>query len=1069
MSSEDPTILYGEIALREGLLKREQLDEAIRIQENSPGNPPLGEILCDLGFLTPQQHSKILDLQRQALQSPSPSSGDTRVRRRLDNLFGKLAVSLGFAAPSEINECIRLQAKEREAGNKVPLGRLLVDKAYLEEAQVLAILSIQENQIVGCPPCGKWYRAEQGKVPTTCKHCGNPLRPATEMGALDPRDLLAGAAETMAGPGSAPPDVTQYVDETKRSLPAVGGGFGPRPAGSEGRGQKPAPTHLGRLAVELGLITQVQLDECLALQRRSQPPKPLGRILQERGYLAPEQVTKLLAEQERRIGRESGLPAHVARRTQIGELAVQQGFLNREDLNRLLREQAQNSEAGYKQSLGRVLLDKGVLTPKHLDHLTRRQRRMRRIASVRGRASSQAYAVYGAIAAALLLGAVFILSSHPKAASPVVTSIARRPVVHSEVSPPAVTTAPENPVTESPVIAATEGSREERNAEPRELRREPGGDEDAAAWEADIRALRSAAEPAPSPQAEQSSGDPTVPATADAPAAVKPVPIADPEENRLARKVVEDGPEAAGASEALSRRSIGDPRALDLLLLRAQDHFNATREFRLRALAAVGGTKTDEVKASLVERAGEEPDAGVRLRVVRMLQSMWPDRTTLCFLLNVLKVDRDEPICRAILGEVAAGQAKDVYVQDVLAELVGDESFPAPLRISAVDLLSGPGKGRKEIRETLAQQAVFGKPPAVAKACGSALAGIGRDEAARLIEAEKQTGPPDRRAAAKAPGNPPVDTPLASRFVPALLFWKREDKKPDRIVIHTVEGTKNGTLSWFKNPQSRASAHYLVGFDGEVIQIVREADAAQHLWWQPWNQTSFGIEHEGYAAKNEWREAQYRASAALVRDLCRRYRIPADVDHIVSHAVLNPKERYDPGPYFDWNYYLALVRGEKNAKRSILPPNVKLPPEAERRQRIRTLLWRHQAADRAKRYGESNDALVELAGLVQGADLAAYVSGRQQAYRSDAGIARQLVRHEDLKLAEGCRDFVKTFLAWGQVKTARRCVDAQLERVTTEEARKKLKAQIADIEAVKREIDRKGYFEIDPTLVTNFK
>ena len=52
----------------------------------------------------------------------------------------------------------------------------------------------------------------------------------------------------------------------------------------------------------------------------------------------------------------------------------------------------------------------------------------------------------------------------------------------------------------------------------------------------------------------------------------------------------------------------------------------------------------------------------------------------------------------------------------------------------------------------------------------------------------------------------------------------------DRIVIHITAGGPgiDGTISWFQNPASKVSSHYIVGRDGEVVQMVRNADTAYH-------------------------------------------------------------------------------------------------------------------------------------------------------------------------------------------------------------------------------------------------
>ncbi|RME85942.1 MAG: N-acetylmuramoyl-L-alanine amidase [Planctomycetota bacterium] len=155
-------------------------------------------------------------------------------------------------------------------------------------------------------------------------------------------------------------------------------------------------------------------------------------------------------------------------------------------------------------------------------------------------------------------------------------------------------------------------------------------------------------------------------------------------------------------------------------------------------------------------------------------------------------------------------------------------------------------------------------------------------------------------------------------FVPARYYTPMRSRPIRYVVIHTVEGSYQGCIRWFQSPKSKVSAHYVVSLDGDITQMVKDKDKAWHAGSSKYNLEAIGIEHEGWAHKNTWTDAQYRASARLTRYLCLRYSIPMDRSHIISHAQIAPKRRSDPGPYFDWDYYIRLVRGE-NAVRPLTP------------------------------------------------------------------------------------------------------------------------------------------------------
>ncbi len=131
----------------------------------------------------------------------------------------------------------------------------------------------------------------------------------------------------------------------------------------------------------------------------------------------------------------------------------------------------------------------------------------------------------------------------------------------------------------------------------------------------------------------------------------------------------------------------------------------------------------------------------------------------------------------------------------------------------------------------------------------------------------------------------------------------------DRIVIHTTEGSYASAISWFQNSSSQVSAHYVIrSSDGHIAQMVREKDIAWHAGVVGWNPRSIGLEHEAYASDPKWfTDAMYWASAALTRNIALKYNIPMDRTHIVGHSEFKDTKR-DPGPYWDWSYYMQLVR-----------------------------------------------------------------------------------------------------------------------------------------------------------------
>jgi N-acetyl-anhydromuramyl-L-alanine amidase AmpD len=127
------------------------------------------------------------------------------------------------------------------------------------------------------------------------------------------------------------------------------------------------------------------------------------------------------------------------------------------------------------------------------------------------------------------------------------------------------------------------------------------------------------------------------------------------------------------------------------------------------------------------------------------------------------------------------------------------------------------------------------------------------------------------------------------------------------IVIHETDGSYISAVNWFLNPRSRVSAHYIVrAWGGGITQLVAEGDTAYHA--RNSNPYTIGIETEYNRRQAIWHtDAQYRSSALLTCAIARRHGIPTDRAHIVGHNELPGTDHADPGPTWNWNYFMSLV------------------------------------------------------------------------------------------------------------------------------------------------------------------
>lgn len=130
------------------------------------------------------------------------------------------------------------------------------------------------------------------------------------------------------------------------------------------------------------------------------------------------------------------------------------------------------------------------------------------------------------------------------------------------------------------------------------------------------------------------------------------------------------------------------------------------------------------------------------------------------------------------------------------------------------------------------------------------------------------------------------------------------------IVIHVMQGSYNGAISWFKNPASNVSAHYLMrAADGDITQMVRNRDIGWHAGNWTYNTRSIGIEHEGFVSDPNWfTPTVYQTSARLSRYLSLQYGFLRTREHIIGHVEVPGATHTDPGPHWNWNLYMSLVR-----------------------------------------------------------------------------------------------------------------------------------------------------------------
>lgn len=170
---------------------------------------------------------------------------------------------------------------------------------------------------------------------------------------------------------------------------------------------------------------------------------------------------------------------------------------------------------------------------------------------------------------------------------------------------------------------------------------------------------------------------------------------------------------------------------------------------------------------------------------------------------------------------------------------------------------------------------------------------------------------------------------------------------PIYLILHYTAGpTLDGAVSWFLKREARASAHLVIGRDGQIVQMVAFNKKAWHAGTSSWgnldsmNQYSIGIElvnagklrkrsdgrwinwannvipddevtlaiHKNettQAGWHEYTEAQINAAIEAASLLNATYHFT----DVLGHDDVSPGRKVDPGPLFPLNSFRSIVLG----------------------------------------------------------------------------------------------------------------------------------------------------------------
>ncbi len=129
-------------------------------------------------------------------------------------------------------------------------------------------------------------------------------------------------------------------------------------------------------------------------------------------------------------------------------------------------------------------------------------------------------------------------------------------------------------------------------------------------------------------------------------------------------------------------------------------------------------------------------------------------------------------------------------------------------------------------------------------------------------------------------------------------------RRPNFVVIHhTAQDSLKQTINTFTLPRTQVSSHYVVGRDGEIVQMLNDYLRSWHAGRGRWgndtdlNSASIGIELDNNGFE-PFTEVQIESLLVLLKRLKTKFNIPSA--NFIGHSDIAPGRKVDPSIYFPW-------------------------------------------------------------------------------------------------------------------------------------------------------------------------
>jgi hypothetical protein len=153
-------LVIGELAVRDRLISRDQLEDVVRVQQKGGFNQPLGSLMLEQKLLTRPQLDGLLLRQKQALH-------DYEKILSVSGLFGRIAIELGMIGEKELAEAIRRQLAMDFDGRLTKIGQILLQMKAISTSQFWEV--IHSQGVFKCGDCG--HTLDQPRIQKSSIHC----------------------------------------------------------------------------------------------------------------------------------------------------------------------------------------------------------------------------------------------------------------------------------------------------------------------------------------------------------------------------------------------------------------------------------------------------------------------------------------------------------------------------------------------------------------------------------------------------------------------------------------------------------------------------------------------------------------------------------------------------------------------------------------------------------------------------------------------------------------------------------------------------------------------------------